>query len=473
MIYTKEEVMEYVSEEDVAFIRLAFCDITGKQKNISIMAGELDRAFDKGIAFDPSSIEGFGNITNSDLVLHPDPSTLMLLPWRPERGKVVRMYCSITYADGSPFECDSRTLLANAVKEAADKGLEFSFGSEQEFYLFKLDEDGNPTKDPYDFAGDMDIAPEDKGENIRREICLTLDQMGIKPESSHHEEGPGQNEIDFKYADALSTADNVMTFQTIVKSVSGRNGLHADFSAKPLSDYPGNGFHINVSIDKNYTDEAFEGMTVTGEQELIYATAVAGDLRDNCYRLYASWNPDAEAKYTDRIDEIEAEIEINGKIYGANMLGAAALGSSFETWEEVLSTILVGGCSNICAEVADVKMGNAHTGEDVNYIESPYSEKSFQDFIDNILSIQYSLYGALGASNPGAKSIYTLLGNLGYSDVNKIQTALKGAIDALKTCQGKGAFVKIYADACVQDAMDAVSALDDELNKAASWIVRQ
>lgn len=260
MIYTKEEVMEYVSEEDVAFIRLAFCDITGKQKNISIMAGELDRAFTKGIAFDPSSIEGFGNITNSDLVLHPDPSTLMLLPWRPERGKVVRMYCSITYADGSPFECDSRTLLANAVKEAADKDLEFSFGSEQEFYLFKLNEGGNPTKDPYDFAGDMDIAPEDKGENIRREICLTLDQMGIKPESSHHEEGPGQNEIDFKYADALSTADNVMTFQTIVKSVSGRNGLHADFSAKPLANHPGNGFHINVSIDKNYTDEAFEGM---------------------------------------------------------------------------------------------------------------------------------------------------------------------------------------------------------------------
>ncbi len=250
MNYTKEEVMEYVNEEDVAFVRLAFCDIIGKQKNISIMASELNRAFDKGIAFDPSSIEGFGNITNSDLVLHPDPSTLMLLPWRPERGKVVRMYCSITYADGTPFECDSRTILADAVKEAKEKGLEFSFGSEQEFYLFKLDEDGNPTKEPYDFASDMDIAPEDKGENIRREICLTLDQMGIKPESSHHEEGPGQNEIDFKYADALSTADNVMTFQTIVKSVSGRNGLHADFSAKPLTDYPGNGFHINVSIEE-------------------------------------------------------------------------------------------------------------------------------------------------------------------------------------------------------------------------------
>ena len=228
-----------------------------------------------------------------------------------------------------------------------------------------------------------------------------------------------------------------------------------------------------AALKANEDHQAFTGMTVTGAQELIYATAVAGDLRDNCYRLYAAWNPDAESKYTDRMDDIEAEIEINGKIYGANMLGAAALGSSFETWEEALSTILVGGCSNICAEVADVKMGNAHTGEDVNYIESPYSEKSFQDFIDNILSIQYSLYGSLGANNAGSKSIMSLLGNLGYKDVNKIESALKGALDALKVCQGKGAFVKIYADSSVQDAMDAVSALDDEINKAAAWIVRQ
>lgn len=250
MNYSKEEVMQYVNEEDVGFIRLAFCDINGKQKNISIMASELGRAFENGIAFDPSSIAGFGEITNSDLVLHPDPETLMLLPWRPEHGKVVRMYCLITYADGTPFECDTRNLLINAVKLARQKGIEFSFGSEQEFYLFKLDEDGIPTNEPYDNAGDMDIAPEDKGENIRREICLTLDEMGIQPESSHHEEGPGQNEIDFKYADALSTADNVMTFQTIVKAVSSKNGLHADFSAKPIQDKPGNGFHINVSIEK-------------------------------------------------------------------------------------------------------------------------------------------------------------------------------------------------------------------------------
>ena len=221
------------------------------------------------------------------------------------------------------------------------------------------------------------------------------------------------------------------------------------------------------------SDEAFSKYNVTGEQELVYATAVAGDLRDNCYRLYASWNPNAEKKYTDRMEEIEAETEINGKQYGTNMLGAAQLGSSFETWEEVLSTILVGGCSNICAEVADVKMGNAHSGEDINYIESPYSEKSFQDFIDNILSIQFSLYGVRDASAPAANSIQALLKDLGYSDSAVIQNKMDAAVKALKDCQSKGAFVKIYADSSVQTAMDAVSELDDELNKAASWLIKQ
>jgi uncharacterized iron-regulated protein len=228
-----------------------------------------------------------------------------------------------------------------------------------------------------------------------------------------------------------------------------------------------------AALQAKESDEAFAKYNVTGEQELVYATAVAGDLRDNCYRLYASWNPEAEKKYTDRMAEIEAETEINGKVYGANILGAARLGSSFETWEEVLSTILIGGCSNICAEVADVKMGNAHSGEDINYIESPYSEKSFQDFIDNILSIQFTLYGGRDLSSPAAKSILTLLKNLGYSDAATIQSRIDDAIKALKACQDKGAFVKIYADSSVQSAMDAVSALDDELNKAAEWIVKQ
>ena len=248
MKYSKGEVMQYVREEDVKFIRLAFCDVFGRQKNISIMPEELSRAFEYGIAFDASAITGFGDETKCDLLLHPDPDTLMILPWRPEHGKVVRMFTSISYPDGTPFECDTRSLLKKAVEDARKAGYTFAFGAEQEFYLFELDEKNKPTKIPYDEAGYMDIAPEDRGENIRREICLTLEQMGIRPESSHHEEGPGQNEIDFRYSDPLTAADNTMTFQTIVKTVARRNGVHVDFGPKPLEDKPGNGFHINMSV---------------------------------------------------------------------------------------------------------------------------------------------------------------------------------------------------------------------------------
>ena len=248
MKYSKQEVMQYVQEEDVKFIRLAFCDVFGKLKNISIMPEELPRAFEYGIAIDASAIEGFGDETHSDLLLHPDADTLMPLPWRPEHGRVVRMFCTISYPDGRIFECDSRSILKQAVQDAEKAGCQFFFGAEQEFYLFNLDDNGNPTKEPYDNAGYMDIAPEDKGENIRREVCLTLEQMGIRPESSHHEEGPGQNEIDFRYSSPLAAADNAMTFQTVVKTVAHRNGLYADFSPKPLEDKPGNGFHINMSV---------------------------------------------------------------------------------------------------------------------------------------------------------------------------------------------------------------------------------
>ncbi len=248
MKYSKEEVIQYVLEEDVKFIRLSFCDVFGKQKNISIMPEELPRAFESGIAFDASAIAGFGDENHSDLFLHPDADTLAPLPWRPEHGSVVRMYCTITHPDGKAFECDTRSILRKAVQDAQNLGYQFFFGAEQEFYLFTLDENGNPTKKPYDSAGYMDIAPEDKGENIRREVCLTLEQMGIQPESSHHEEGPGQNEIDFRYSDPLTAADNAMTFQTVVKTIANRNGIFADFSPKPLKDKPGNGFHINISV---------------------------------------------------------------------------------------------------------------------------------------------------------------------------------------------------------------------------------
>lgn len=260
MKYSKAEVLQYMQEENIKFIRLEFCDVFGKQKNISIVPQELPRAFEQGIAIDASAISGFGDESHSDLFLHPDTGTLMLLPWRPEHGRVVRMFCSISYPDGTPFECDTRSLLKKAVQTAKQNGYQFFFGAEQEFYLFHLDENGNPTKTPYDNASYMDISPEDKGENIRREVCLTLEQMGILPESSHHEEGPGQNEIDFRYSDPLTAADNSMTFQTVVKTIAGLNGVFADFSPKPLENQAGNGFHINMSVKSSDGTDNMDSM---------------------------------------------------------------------------------------------------------------------------------------------------------------------------------------------------------------------
>lgn len=248
MKYTADEVLQFVREENVKFIRLAFCDPFGRQKNIAIMPSELEHAFAYGIAIDASAIDGFGGEVRSDLLLHPDPSTLVQLPWRSEHGRVIRLLCSITYPDGTPFEADTRSILKKAVMDAEMQGYSFAFGSEMEFYLFKTDENGNATREPYDHAGYMDIAPEDKGENIRREICLTLEQMGIQPETSHHESGPGQNEIDFRYSDPLSAADNAITFHAVVKTIAAGNGLFADFSPKPIPNQPGNGQHINISV---------------------------------------------------------------------------------------------------------------------------------------------------------------------------------------------------------------------------------
>ena len=248
MVYEKEEILQYIIEEDVKFIRMTFCDVTGRLKNVSIMPDELDRAFSYGIAIDGSAIAGFGGEVFSDLLLKPDASTLSILPWRPEHGRVVRMFCSVHDPDGRPFELDTRSILKKAVEAAKDEGYTFFFGPEMEFYLFRLGEDGEPTKIPYDRASYMDVAPDDKGENVRREACLTLEQMGIRPESSHHEEGPGQNEIDFRYADPLTAADNALTFKSVVSTVAAGNGLYADFSPKPLSDAPGSGMHVNLSV---------------------------------------------------------------------------------------------------------------------------------------------------------------------------------------------------------------------------------
>lgn len=263
-MYTAQEVMEYVRSEDVKFLRLAFCDVFGEQKNISIMPEELERAFRDGISFDASAIAGFGSEEKSDLLLFPDASTLTVLPWRPAQGRVVRLFCDIRRPDGSPFDLDSRRILRHAVDAARAMDLACSFGAEFEFYLFRTDEMGEPTDVPFDHAGYMDIAPLDRGENVRREICLTLSEMGIHPESSHHEEGPGQHEIDFRYGEALSAADNAVTFRSVVRTIAARSGLYASFDPKPLPGRSGSGMHVNMSLHGRAAGEAAQNAFMAG-----------------------------------------------------------------------------------------------------------------------------------------------------------------------------------------------------------------
>ena len=250
MTYKINEILQFVKENDVKFIRLAFCDLTGRQKNISIMPGELERAFEKGIALDAFSVPGFENAVTGDLFLCPDASTLSILPWRPSHGRVARFMCNIKYPSGKPFEGDCRSLLSAVQNQAAEAGYAVKAGAECEFYLFKLDEHGMNTNQPLDLAGYMDVSPLDRGENVRRDICLTLEDMGIPPESSHHEKGPGQNEIDFKYNDALTTADRLITVKWVISTAAARSGLHASFEPMPLENAPGSGLHFNLSLFK-------------------------------------------------------------------------------------------------------------------------------------------------------------------------------------------------------------------------------
>jgi len=248
---TANEVLEFVNENDVKFVRLSFCDLFGIQKNISIMADDLEVAFESGISFDAHAIHGFRDVTESDLLLFPDPATLTVLPWRPGPGRVVRFYCDIKNPDGSIFENDSRALLRRTVNHCEKMGYVCKIGVECEFYLFKTDDNGDPTNVPFDNGGYLDIVPLDRGEDIRREICLTIEEMGVKPETSRHEKGPGQNEIDFKFSGVLECADNLQSFKSAVKAIASRNGLFASFMPKPILDEPGNGMHVNLSLTQN------------------------------------------------------------------------------------------------------------------------------------------------------------------------------------------------------------------------------
>ena len=248
---TKQDIIQLVEEEDVRFIRLQFTDMLGHIRNMAITVSKLEDALDNRCMFDGSAIKGFADIEESDLYLYPDLETFTIFPWRPHQGKVARLICDVYTPDGEPLACDSRLILKKAVAEAEEMGFTFNVGVECEFFLFKTDEAGNPLPEPHDEATYFDIAPLDGGENCRRDICLTLEEMGYGVEASHHEMARGQHEIVLRYTDALTMADRLVTFQMVAKTLARRNGLHATFMPKPFEGEPGNGMHLTMSLNRD------------------------------------------------------------------------------------------------------------------------------------------------------------------------------------------------------------------------------
>ena len=249
--YTREEILQMVEDEDVEFIRLQFTDIFGILKNVAITASQLDKALNNDCMFDGSAIEGFVRIDESDMYLHPDLDTFAIFPWRPQQGKVARLICDVYKPNGEPFEGDPRYILKKVIKEADAMGYTFNVGPELEFFLFHTDDNGLPTTLSHEKAGYFDLGPIDLGENARRDMVLTLEQMGFEIEASHHEVAPAQHEIDFKYGEALKTADSIETFKLVVKTIAKKHGLCATFMPKPKYGVCGSGMHMNMSLSKD------------------------------------------------------------------------------------------------------------------------------------------------------------------------------------------------------------------------------
>lgn len=249
--YTKKDIIRLVEEEDVEFIRLQFTDMFGTMKNVAITSNQLEKALENECMFDGSSIEGFVRIEESDMYLYPDLDTFAIFPWRPQQGKVARIICDVYRPDGKPFAGDPRYVLCRVVEEAKEMGYTLNVGPECEFFLFHTDDDGQPTTISHEKAGYFDLGPIDLGENARRDMVLTLEDMGFEIEASHHEAAPAQHEIDFKYDEAIATADNIMTFKLAVKTIAKRHGLFASFMPKPKYGINGSGMHINMSLEKD------------------------------------------------------------------------------------------------------------------------------------------------------------------------------------------------------------------------------
>jgi glutamine synthetase len=249
--YTKKDILRMVEEDDVEFVRLQFTDMFGNLKNVAITTSQLEKALNNECMFDGSSIEGFVRIEESDMFLYPDLDTYVTFPWRPQQGKVARLICDVYDTERKPFKGDPRYALKKVLKEAAELGYTFDVGPELEFFLFQLEENGNPTTITNERAGYFDLGPLDFGENARRDMVLTMEEMGFKIDASHHEVAPAQHEIDIKYTDALTAADSVMTFKLVARTIAKRHGLHASFMPKPNYGVDGSGMHINISLKKD------------------------------------------------------------------------------------------------------------------------------------------------------------------------------------------------------------------------------
>ena len=287
--YSKEDIIRLADENDVEFIRMQFTDIFGQMKNVAITRAQLEKALNNQIMIDGSSIEGFTRIHEFDQYLHPDLDTFVILPWRPQHERVARLICDVYNPDGTPFVGDPRHVLKNVLDKAAKLGYTFNVGPECEFFLFDTDEHGHPTTQTSDEAGYFDLGPLDHGEGTRREICIALEAMGFEIEASHHEVAAGQHEIDFKYADALTAADNIMTFKLAVKTIAQRNGLHATFMPKPIFGMNGSGMHTNMSLFKDGKNIFFDE---NGERKLSReAYSFIAGLLEHAKSLVAVTNP--------------------------------------------------------------------------------------------------------------------------------------------------------------------------------------
>ena len=267
----QEFALRTVEERDVRFIRLWFTDVLGTLKSVAIAPAELEAAFEEGLGFDGSAVEGLTRVSEDDMIVKPDPSTFQILPWRGGPQGTARMFCDVLTPDGEPSLGDPRHVLKQALAKAKEKGFTFYVHPEIEFYLFEKQDDWAQTPKPIDEGGYFDHVPRSPGMDFRRATVNMLEQMGISVEYSHHEAGPGQNEIDLRYADALTTADNIMTFRTVVKEISLERGIHASFMPKPLADAPGSGMHTHLSLFEGDANAFYEAgqefnMSVTARQ---------------------------------------------------------------------------------------------------------------------------------------------------------------------------------------------------------------